>query len=676
MSMTENKPNHLQKENSPYLIQHAFNPVDWYPWGPDALNNALEQNKLLIISIGYAACHWCHVMEHESFEDADVAEVMNRHFISVKVDREERPDIDHVYMAAAQATTGRGGWPLNVIALPNQQPVFAGTYFSKHDWIYILNYFAELHQSHPQELIHQSAEILTGMKKQLRLPSQDTPGSMESPAQDDIFAVIQDDLDLVNGGIHGAPKFPMPVNMAFLLEHGVSRQNTMALNHLELSLDKMAMGGIYDQLGGGFSRYSVDARWEVPHFEKMLYDNAQLISLYSRAYAVKKKYAWKKVVEESVEFIDRELTSPNGLFYASIDADSDGAEGAFYAWTCEEIRKYLGDNSGLLFEYYSCEERGNWEANLNILRKSSADTVFAEKHGLTDDQLSAFVEVYKNQLLTVRSNRLRPATDDKILTCWNALMISALVEAAKALNKPLWLKKAITAAGFYQAQLAAHNGKLWRNSKGGYFAISGFLDDYCFLIKSFLDIHQATLDEAWLTSAESLTGEVLTHFNAEDRLFFRLTSGEEPGLIQESVELSDNVIPSSNSQMARNLFVLGHLLNKEEYLQRAEKMVKTMVPQIKRNPAFFANWASLLAVFNAGPAVVNIYGDEASLRLQEFSTCYLPHVLFSGTRPEEPSGTDRNHDGNGKTLISVCHGKTCYLPVETVHEAMQLLGKQ
>jgi hypothetical protein len=671
--MTERKQNHLIKENSPYLLQHACNPVDWHPWGNNALNVAREQNMLMIISIGYASCHWCHVMERESFEDEEVATVMNRDYVSIKVDREERPDIDQVYMAAAYATSGRGGWPLNVIALPDQRPIFAGTYYSKRDWLQILSYLSELYRSNPEELFQHATEIAKGMKKHQLLPFPAETDQAGLPNLDDIFKTLEDDLDFENGGTHGAPKFPMPANIAFLLDYGTRYGNSKALNHVDLTLDLMAMGGIYDHLGGGFSRYSVDSRWHVPHFEKMLYDNAQLISLYAQAYKISRKYGYKKVVEETISFIERELTSSTGLFYASIDADSEGVEGAFYTWSMEDIGKYLGDNTGLFLAFYSCEEKGNWENNLNVLRKSLRDDEFAAIHNISTDQLSALIDVYNNQLFTVRSNRIRPATDDKILTCWNALMISALVDASKAFNKPLWLDKAIVAANFYNNHLMKRNCKLWRNSKAGSFSNPGFLDDYCFLIKSFTDLYQATFDNTWLSSAELLTKEVMVHFTASDGLFFCLSSDEGPRLIQETIELSDNVIPSSNAQMAKNLHVLGYLLNNDEYLLRSEAMMNRMILQIRRNPLFHANWASLLADYCHGPSEINIVGENQRMLLNELSGFYLPGAIFSGSQNKTSRNVEENHGISEKTLIYICQGKTCYPPVETVKKAMQLL---
>jgi len=675
MFMTEKTPNHLIGENSPYLLQHAYNPVDWYPWGNVALNIAKEKNKLMVISIGYAACHWCHVMEHESFEDVGVAETMNRDFVSVKVDREERPDIDQIYMTAAYATTGRGGWPLNVIALPDQRPIFAGTYFSKSDWLQILKYFTDIYYAQPGELIRQASEIGNGMKQQHLIPDLAEPVPLTKEVLQAMITNWEGELDFMNGGTCGAPKFPMPCNLGFLLRWGSRNQDSRVLDYTELTLDKMAMGGIYDHLGGGFSRYSVDAYWHVPHFEKMLYDNAQLISLYANAYAATKKHAYKKVIEESIDFIDRELTNPAGLFYASLDADSEGREGAYYTWTNEELRKYLGEFSSIFLNYYSCEETGNWEHNLNVLRKSQSDEDFSRIHEISGDILLSFLDTHKNQLLTVRNSRIRPATDDKILTCWNALMISAMVDASWALNKPAWLDKAIDAANVYRCNLNGKNGKLWRNSKAGYLKISGFLDDYSFLIKSFLDIYQSTLDESWIWSADTLTREVILHFSCTDNILFRLSSDEEPTLIQDVIELSDNVIPASNSQMARNLFVLGYLVGDELFLLRSERMLMKMIPYIKRNPSFHANWTALLDEFVSGPTEVNITGDEKFIRIKEFAGNYLPGVIFSGNRSNASGIVVENLNIIDKTLIYICKNKTCFSPVETVHEALQILEK-
>ncbi len=369
------------------------------------------------------------------------------------------------------------------------------------------------------------------------------------------------------------------------------------------------------------------------------------------------------------------MTTPEGLFYASLDADSEGSEGSFYIWTNEEIRKYLGDEARLFLNYFSCEENGNRENNWNVLRKSMRDEDFAKQYNLSVKKLTSDLEAMKVKLFTVRGNRIRPATDDKILTSWNALMIAALADASRAFDRPDWLGKAIVAAEFYRVHLIRRNGKLWRNAKSGSFATAGFLDDYCFLIKAFLDIYQSTLDEIWLISAEELTSETILHFTADDGVFFRFTSDEEPELIQETIELSDNVIPASNSQMARNLFVLGCLQGRENYALRAEKMVKQMVSQVVKHPSFHANWASLLADIIGGPTTMSILGEESLAFLRELTKHYLPNVIFSGKLVTLDREVIENHSEKDVTLIYICHQKTCFSPVKTVGEALEILGR-
>ncbi len=638
------------------------------------MDKSRDENKLMIISIGYAACHWCHVMEHESFEDDEVARVMNGNFVSVKVDREERPDVDQVYMNAAYATTGRGGWPLNVIALPDQRPLFAGTYFSKHDWLHILDYFSGHYRDNPQELVHQADEVEQGMKRATGPRYQVDSLPVATSVMKEIFQTWKDDLDFVNGGTPGGPKFPMPANLTCLLRIGFSHKKEKALEYVNLTLEKMAMGGIYDHLGGGFSRYSVDGFWHVPHFEKMLYDNAQLIALYADAFAVTGKYVYQRVVEETIAFAGRELTSPEGLFQASLDADSEGREGTFYTWRADEISRYLGDGAGIFLDYYGCREHGNWENGLNVLRKSVTDEDFAAKHDLTDDQLSAILNVSVEQLLTVRGNRVRPATDDKILTCWNGLMISALVKASLVFGKPDWLEKAVAVASFYHDHGILRKGKLWRSTRAGSLTIAGFLDDYACLGRAFLDLYQATFDASWLAAVELLTGEVLTHFEAGDGLFYNLSSDEEPRLIIETIELSDNVIPASNSVMATNLWILGYLTGNPNYIERSENMVNKMVPEIRKNPAFHANWALLLQDHLSGPVEVNIIGEQYLGLLKEFSGQYIPGVIFSGGEIKTPAESSDSRHLPGKTLIYVCRDKSCFPPVETVDEALRLIA--
>mgnify|MGYP000986571066 CR=1 FL=1 len=477
-SMKTNPPNHLITERSPYLLQHAFNPVDWHPWGFLSADSTISGNKLLVISIGYAACHWCHVMEHESFSDAEVARVMNERFFSVKVDREERPDVDAVYMAAAYATTGHGGWPLNVIALPDQRPVFGGTYYAKRDWLYILKYYADLWEKQPEELTFQADQISAGMQRHFILPPDPGKNVVPEDLPAMLFESMVPALDHDNGGTWGAPKFPMPVNLLFMLEYGFGHHDQRAAGHVYFTLDRMWQGGIYDHVAGGFSRYSTDVRWHVPHFEKMLYDNAQLVSLYAGASRSHPDSSWKEVVAETVSFVSRELMNPEGLFFASLDADSEGREGSFYTWTAAEIRSVLGNDAQRFMEQFGCTDTGNWEEGLNVLHRANIPGgSFSRERGL---------------LLAARQKRVRPATDDKILTAWNGLMISALNDAWQTFGENARMKTARHAAGIYLDRLRGTGWKLWRvtgNEKNG---PPAFLDDYVFLAAPFADLYQST----------------------------------------------------------------------------------------------------------------------------------------------------------------------------------------
>jgi uncharacterized protein YyaL (SSP411 family) len=669
--MAGTTPNHLAGEKSPYLLQHALNPVDWYPWGEEALEKAKRENKLMIISIGYAACHWCHVMEHESFTDPGVADAMNRYFVAIKVDREERPDIDQVYMNACYVTTGRGGWPLNAIALPDQRPLFAGTYFPKKDWLNVLQFFSSRYAENPDEMLYQAGEVMNGLRGMIRIPVAESPLPVSKEYLDDLYGEWEPDFDRENGGNRGAPKFPMPSGLQCLLRYGHQNRNEEALSHVGLTLRKMATGGLYDHLGGGFSRYSVDSYWHVPHFEKMLYDNAQLVSLYSQAWQLSQKVLYRQVVDETIAFIERELTSPEGLFFASLDADSEGREGAFYAWHEEEIRKYLGPGTSVFLEYFSCLPKGNWEDGLNVLRKETDDQDFAAVHGLSADQLSAYIDVCRDQLFTVRSNRPRPATDDKILTCWNGLMISALTEAWQAFGRQDYLDRAIRTATVYRNLITERKGLLWRSYHKGPLAVPAFLDDYVLMTRAFLDLYQATFDWSWMEAAEMLIIRTVDHFLTPGATFFNLASSLESPLVQQTIELSDNVIPGSNSVMARNLQTAGLILQKPEWSAMAEGMITAMLSHVRRNPAFHAEWISLLMGFIHPLTEVQIVGSDFRKLRQSFTGRYLPGVIFSGSAAGTEHSAFANRYGEGETRICICRDKTCSAPMTTFAEALE-----
>ncbi|MEA3443827.1 MAG: thioredoxin domain-containing protein, partial [Bacteroidota bacterium] len=589
--------NQLINESSPYLLQHAHNPVNWHPWGQEALDKARDENKLIIISIGYSACHWCHVMEHESFEDEEVASFMNDNFVAIKVDREERPDIDQIYMNAVQLINGSGGWPLNCIALPDGRPVWGGTYFRKKQWVDMLTQVLEFVKNSPDKA-EQQAESLTEKVQSHDFIFDNTEKSeFTNEDLNSIFINLESNIDITDGGNYGAPKFPMPIGQRFLLHYYYISQNEDALKAVTTTLNKMAGGGIYDQIGGGFARYSTDSYWEVPHFEKMLYDNAQLVSLYSLAYQQSKNPKYKTIVHETLEFIARELKSKEGGFYSSLDADSEGEEGKFYVWTKSELQKLPGNISDLIIDYYQITEKGNWENGKNILLETENKNEIAGKYKISLKELNKQVSEAKKILLEERSKRIRPGLDDKILTSWNALMLKAYVDAYRVFDDKEYLKTALINADFINAKMKSDDNSLNRNYKNGKATINAFLDDYAFTIDAFISLYQATFDEKWLTEAQQLTEYAIEHFYDENTGMFFYTSNTDPELIARKIEVSDNVIPSANSEMAKNLFVLGRYFYNNKYIRKSERMLKNVKQNALRGGVYYSNWNILMAWF-------------------------------------------------------------------------------
>ncbi len=671
MNSAEHKfTNQLIHEISPYLLQHAHNPVNWHPWGKEALDKAQRENKLIIISIGYAACHWCHVMEHESFEDEEVAKFMNEHFVAIKVDREERPDIDQVYMNAVQLINGRGGWPLNCIALPDGRPIYGGTYFTREQWLDVLSQVSDFVKENPDKAEQQAVALTEGVQSSDIVYVNDQKAEFSINDLDKIFSTWRTNLDEAQGGHKGAPKFPLPVGYQFLLHYNYLTQNKEALKAVSLTLQKMANGGIYDQIGGGFARYSVDAFWKAPHFEKMLYDNAQLISLYSSAYQQSKDPDYEIIVRETLGFIERELSSDEGGFYSSLDADSEGEEGKYYVWTENELQQILGNKAALIIEYYNVEERGNWENGRNILFKSGNDKRIAKNHNLTESELGIQVREAKKILLKKRDKRIPPGLDDKIITSWNALMLKAYVDAYKVFGKNEYLDRAMQNARFINAKIKQHDNRLFRNYKNGTASINAFLDDYAFTIGAFISIYQATFDEYWLEESKQLADYAIAHFYDQVSGMFYYTSDLDPDLIARKMELTDNVIPASNSEMAKNLFLLGKYYYREEYISMSGKMLNNVKKNAIKGGAYYANWDVLMSWFASPPYEVAILGDNFESILQEFHKHYLPHVFLSGGRDEGKLSLLEGKLLKGQTTIYVCQDKVCKLPVIEVKEAL------
>jgi uncharacterized protein YyaL (SSP411 family) len=666
--------NKLFEETSPYLLQHANNPVDWYPWGSEALEKSKQENKLLIISIGYAACHWCHVMEHESFEDETVAKIMNDFFISIKVDREERPDIDQIYMDASYIITGRGGWPLNVIALPDGRPVFAGTYFRKEDWKKILLYFKDLYQKEPETFNIEAGKLLEAIKE-IKVPAISESDTVFTKEELEVsYVKIISFIDFNNGGTKGAPKFPMPNIFQFLLNYHFHIKDKQAIDAVKLTLNKIANGGIYDHVSGGFARYSTDEIWKVPHFEKMLYDNAELISLFSNAYKVTRSELYKKIVYETFDFIERELTDKSGGFYSSFDADSEGEEGKYYVWSKEEIDNLLKETSALFCDYYSISSTGNWDGT-NILHITKPKEELLNKYKVNEERFDEIINSSKKIIINERSNRIKPGLDDKILTSWNALMIKGLVSAYNAFSERKFLSTAIENGDFILNNMMSDEGQLKRIYKNGKSTINAFLDDYSYTIEAFISLYEATFDEKWIYSAKKLADYVELHFyNAKSKTFF-YTSDLDNALITRKIDLSDNVIPSSNSSLAAGLFKLSRVFYNEDYGKISENLVIAIKQSALQNPLYHCYWLIAATYLSFPFFEVGIIGEEHEKKKEEISSQYIPNAILFGTKKSGSLDILKERIVEGKTMIYVCENNVCRLPVEDVNEAVKQIRK-
>ncbi|GHA25707.1 thioredoxin [Salinimicrobium marinum] len=668
------KENRLAEASSPYLRGHADNPVDWYEWGPEAMEKAKTEDKPIIISVGYASCHWCHVMERESFMDSSVAAVMNREFVSIKIDREERPDIDKIYMNAAQLLTGSGGWPLNAVALPNGKPFFAGTYFPPEEWKNILNQIAKAYKEDRESLIETANALTEGIKSTNSLGDLSTQKEEFSKAE---YITVMDawepKFDREKGGYLGEQKFPLPVSWEALLQHYYLTEDVEVLEMVKTTLNNMARGGIYDQLGGGFSRYTTDPEWLVPHFEKMLYDNAQLISLYSKAYKVVPSQEYKAVIEESLKFVEGELSNNEGGFYSSLNADTEEEEGKYYVWTLEELRTILNASElELVTRYYNIEPYGNWEKGKNIFFRKSSPEEFSNAEGMSNTELKVSLEDIREKLLKVRQKRIKPTVDDKSLTSWNALMIDAYLDAYLALGNPEFLESAVKGADFLNEKMINPDNSVWRTYKDGESRINGFLDDYALLSRAYLNLYQVTFDINWLRKAESITRYAIENFWDEESGMFYYTSGDHNHLVARKMELDDNVIPSSNSVMAKNLFTLGTLLEKEEYLAMSEDMLGQMYGKATQEPSFYANWIKLIGTKAFGAYEIAIVGNDALQKNFHVQKEYLPTSIFMGGEKENLPLL-KSKLVVGETLIYVCQNKTCKYPVSLPEEAINII---
>lgn len=688
--------NQLVNESSPYLLQHAHNPVDWYPWGPDALQRAKDENKPILVSIGYSACHWCHVMERESFEDEDTAQLMNAEFINIKIDREERPDLDHIYMDAVQAMTGSGGWPLNVFLTPDGRPFYGGTYFPPRrvhnlpSWKETLAGVAEAFRQRPGEVEDQAANLTRHMMQSNSFGMQ-TGGEGEIRAQRAHEAAINimKTADREWGGFGKAPKFPQTFTIQFLLRYHHVLTNGMleetgagvvpaeALSQALLSLDRMIEGGIYDQVGGGFARYSTDTEWLAPHFEKMLYDNALLITVLSEAYQVTRDERYREVIRETIVFVRRELMNEEGGFYAALDADSEGEEGKFYVWSHDEIGGILGGDAALFSAYYDIRPGGNWEGK-SIPRVRIPPSKFAETNGISEEKLTGLLKAGREKLLKMREQRVRPQLDDKILLGWNALMNSALSRAFMATGEASFRELALKNMDFMLSRFSTGQGiELHHTWKAGRGTHPAFLDDYAYLIQALILLQEITGDRGWLMKATELVELVESLFGEPETGFFFYTRADQADIILRKKEIYDGAVPAGNSVMATCLYQLSILLDRGEWQERAATMVSSMARIISQYPTSFGVWASLMMEFVTGSLEVAVVGKDSEELSAKIHELFLPYKVFM----RSDSGADEfpllaGKASTGKPFIYLCKNYSCRQPVDSISRFMSLINSE
>lgn len=666
------EPNALVHEDSPYLLQHAYNPVKWMPWDKKAFDIAAKENKLVIVSVGYSACHWCHVMEHESFEDEQVAELMNTHFVCIKVDREERPDVDNLYMTAVQLMTGQGGWPLNCITLADGRPIYGGTYFNKKQWLNVLSNIVDLYKNDSQKVFDFAQNLTDGIKQAELVATKKMPENMElEESLKKSLVNWKTRFDNEHGGPNKTPKFPLPNNYLFLLRYGFLYKDKEVLSHVHLTLTKMANGGIYDQLHGGFARYSTDGIWKLPHFEKMLYDNAQLVSLYCEAYRLLKNNLYKSVIEETLDFVKHEWYKPEGCFFSAYDADSEGEEGKYYVWTEEELKEVLGKDYDLFSEFYQVNQTGYWEEGNYILMRTENMAEVATRYQVSLATLLEKVNACKEKLKNRASKRIKPGLDDKSITSWNALMAKAFADAYTTLGNLEYKTIALACCKFIATHQLNEKNELYRTYKNGNSKITAFLDDYAFTIDAFLSVGLIDKNSDYIEKANKLMEYVTTHFKNEKSPLFYYSNISHQELIAQQTETSDNVIPASNSQMALNLFALGTLFQKPEYVEKAKKMLHLFLDELASYGAGYSNWGCLalnLAMPFREVVIVGNNVDEIFLSLHKH---YFTNTILAVSEKASESPLLKNRWKKGETLIYICKNNTCRLPVTNVLEAIK-----
>ena len=672
LKSTDNLKNELIHSTSPYLLQHADNPVHWKEWSKKTLEKAKSEDKPILVSIGYSSCHWCHVMEKESFGDPQIAALMNENFINIKVDREERPDVDHLYMDAVQAMGLRGGWPLNVFLTPDQQPFYGGTYFPKKNWSQLLNEITKTFASNRDQL-EESAQKVTSFLQKTDFEKYFMDNEkIDHVIPDTIYKKLSKNFDKKHGGFIGSPKFPMPTIWMYLAAYSQITENQEAKDYLLFTLEKIANGGIYDHIGGGFARYSTDEEWHVPHFEKMLYDNAQLMRLFAIAYKISSRQYFKNVLEESIEWLNRDMLNKKGGFYAAIDADSEGIEGKYYVWSSNEISSIAQDHFKVISDYFDVKPEGNWE-DTNVLRIVKSPQQITKKYPLTDEQWQLTLSSFKEKALTERKKRIKPKIDNKIIAGWNGLTLSGLCETYQATQNPSILKQIKIQAQYIKNNLIDKN-KIKRFPNNN---TEGFLEDYAAVIQSFIIYYETTFEIEYLMLAKKLLAQTINQFYDEKENLFYFSSQEAAPLITKQKELFDNVIPSSNSLMAWNLIHLGTHFADLEWTDKGKTMISQITSSIAKEPRHLSNWASIQLEVDANIYQFIVLGNEYQKICQEINNHFIPNKIICGSKKiHETHPLFQNKKIiEGQTTIYICEGQTCQPPVFSVTEVLAFLNE-
>ena len=680
--------NELSTETSPYLLQHANNPVHWQPWGHEALALAKAMDKPILVSIGYSACHWCHVMERESFEIEETAATMNEHFINIKIDREERPDIDHIYMDAVQAMTGSGGWPLNVFLTPDAKPFYGGTYFppvkafNRASWTDVLLSIADAWKTRRQEMEQQAETLIEHLKKANNFGQLKSAVNIETDksgfTKEDCLALTNNLLstaDVTEGGFGNAPKFPQTFSINCLLQSAYFLKDEKALAHAELSLTKMLNGGIYDQLAGGLCRYSTDAEWLAPHFEKMLYDNALFIIALSNAYLFTKKDIYKNAVEHVCNYIFAEMKSEAGGYYAAIDADSEGVEGKFYVWEKKEIENILGDDAGLFNTYFNVTEDGNWEEK-NILRIIKPLEDVADSLSISLSEAEKIINRATKKLLTERNKRIRPGTDDKILLGWNALLIGAFCKAYAVLQNDFYKLAAVELFNFIEENYDDKKGGYFHTFKSGEAKYPAFLDDYTYLADACIQLQEITADEKFLHKAKKITEYIFKNFADEKSGFFFFTNQFQKDIVVRKIEMYDGATPSANAVMAKNLIYLSLIFDKIEWQQKAVSMIDSLKTIIVKHPGSFGIWTSSAINLAVGINEIAVIGYDMMPMLNDVLLEYLPNKILQGKFNNSEMPLLKNRKISKEISIYLCQNFICKKPVATVQALLHQIQLQ